>query len=600
MCGIVGYVGSRNAFPVLTGGLRRLEYRGYDSAGVALAAAGGLAVLRAVGAVANLDAMAGEAPAATSGIAHTRWATHGKPSVANAHPHRDCRGGIAVVHNGIIENHAALRDWLTSRGHRFTSETDTEVIAHALEEFSGGAFEGTLEKATEVLRGDYAIAVVTDQAPGVVFAARAGHPPLLVGLGEGECFLASDVLALAPHTRDIVAVESGEIAVLTRAGAEVTRGGERVQRAPIQVPWTPADAERNGHATFMHKEIHEQPSAIRRTLGAWPDGGAAVPEARWRGLRRLVCIACGTSHHASLVGRWYAERLARLPVVVDVSSEFLFREPLLGPDDLVVVVSQSGETADTLAALQLARAQGAQTLAVCNVPGSSMTREADGVLMTATGPEIGVASTKAFTAQLVVLLRLAVEAGRARGVLAAADAEAALRELATMPALMERLLREEDRYAGLAGRLDGVRDFFYIGRGLYYPIALEGALKLKEIAYVRAEAFPGGELKHGPLALVDDQTVTVALAPAGPTHSRMLATIQEVRARGGRVVALGSEGDDALAPLADVTLEAPAASDSVMPALLSIPLQLLAYHIAVRRGCNVDRPRNLAKSVTVE
>lgn len=611
MCGIVGYVGYRDAFPLITEALTRLEYRGYDSAGVAMLNEGKLLVQRTVGRAQNLSSANGaQALPGHIGIGHTRWATHGKPSVRNAHPHLDCTGSIAVVHNGIIENHQELQERLASRGHIFRSETDTEVVAHLVEEHLSGNLEDTVRKVVGLLRGDYALGILSEHAPNCLAAARSGSPPLLVGLGEAEHFLSSDTLSLTPYTRTIWPLEDGELAVL--AGDQVkimsARGGRPIQRSAIRIGWSPEEAELAGHSHFMHKEIHEQPSAILRTFRHRASVETAevrledfsVSPRQWRDVRRMALVACGTSYHAALIGRWFFESLARIPVDVDFSSEFRYRDVLLGPEDLCVFISQSGETADTLGALRVAKANGAGVLAVCNVPGSSLTREADGVVLTSTGPEIGVASTKAFTAQIVALFLMALQAGRARGCVTVDQGGSLLRDLARLPVQMEELLQQEERVAALAAMFQWCRDFFFLGRSLYYPVALEGALKLKEIAYVRAEAFPAGEMKHGPLALVDRTTTTVVIAPAGSTHSKMLSTIEEVKAREGNIIALCTKGDEAILPLVDQTLPLPPASDYLMPCLVAIPLQLFAYHMAVLRGCDVDRPRNLAKCVTVE
>jgi glucosamine--fructose-6-phosphate aminotransferase (isomerizing) len=611
MCGIVGYVGYRAAFALITEGLTRLEYRGYDSAGVAVLADDKLLVRWTVGRVQNLLSGNGaQALPGHVGIGHTRWATHGKPSVKNAHPQVDCTGSIAVVHNGIIENHKELRDRLASRGHVFRSETDTEVVAHLVEDHLGGDLEDTIRKVMELLRGDYALGILSEHAPNSLAAARSGNPPLLIGIGEGEHFLSSDILSVAPYTQTILPLEEGELAVLTRDGAEIVsaRGGGPARRTPVRVAWSPDEAELTGHSHFMHKEIHEQPSAIQRTFRhrvstetaeVHLEGLSLTGRQLWD-VNRMALVACGTSYHAGLIGRWFFESLARIPVDVDFSSEFRQRDLLLGPQDLCVFISQSGETADTLGALRAAKASGARALAVCNVPGSSLTRQADGVVLTSTGPEIGVASTKAFTAQIVALFLMALQAGRARGLVTADQARSLLKNLVGLPAQMEELLQEEERIAGLAAVFHWCRDFFFLGRGLYYPVALEGALKLKEIAYVRAEAFPAGEMKHGPLALVDRTTTTVVIAPAGRMYSKMVSTIEEVKAREGNVIALCTKGDEATLPLVDRTLPLPSTSDYLMPCLVAIPLQLFAYHMAVLRGCDVDRPRNLAKSVTVD
>jgi len=611
MCGIVGYVGYRAAFPLITEGLTRLEYRGYDSAGVAVLADDKLLVRWTVGRVQNLLSGNGaQALPGHVGIGHTRWATHGKPSVKNAHPQVDCTGSIAVVHNGIIENHKELRDRLASRGHVFRSETDTEVVAHLVEDHLGGDLEDTIRKVMEVLRGDYALGILSEHAPNSLAAARSGNPPLLIGIGEGEHFLSSDILSVAPYTQTILPLEEGELAVLTRDGAEIVsaRGGGPARRTPVRVAWSPDEVKLAGHSHFMHKEIHEQPSAIQRTLRHRISvetaevhlEGLSLTGRQLRDVHRMALVACGTSYHAGLIGRWFFESLARIPVDVDVSSEFRQRDLLLGPQDLCVFISQSGETADTLGALRAAKAGGATALAVCNVPDSSLTRQADGVVLTSTGPEIGVASTKSFTAQIVALFLMALQAGRARGLVTADQARSLLKNLVGLPAQMEELLQEEERIAGLAAVFHWCRDFFFLGRGLYYPVALEGALKLKEIAYVRAEAFPAGEMKHGPLALVDRTTTTVVIAPAGRMHSKMVSTIEEVKAREGNVIALCTKGDEATLPLVDRSLPLPSTSDYLMPCLVAIPLQLFAYHMAVLRGCDVDRPRNLAKSVTVD
>jgi glucosamine--fructose-6-phosphate aminotransferase (isomerizing) len=611
MCGIVGYVGYRAAFPLITEGLTRLEYRGYDSAGVAVLADDKLLVRWTVGRVQNLLSGNGaQALPGHVGIGHTRWATHGKPSVKNAHPQVDCTGSIAVVHNGIIENHKELRDRLASRGHVFRSETDTEVVAHLVEDHLGGDLEDTIRKVMELLRGDYALGILSEHAPNSLAAARSGNPPLLIGIGEGEHFLSSDILSVATYTQTILPLEEGELAVLTRDGAEIVsaRGGGPARRTPVRVAWSPDEVKLAGHSHFMHKEIHEQPSAIQRTFRhrvstetaeVHLEGLSLTGRQLWD-VNRMALVACGTSYHAGLIGRWFFESLARIPVDVDFSSEFRQRDLLLGPQDLCVFISQSGETADTLGALRAAKASGARALAVCNVPGSSLTRQADGVVLTSTGPEIGVASTKAFTAQIVALFLMALQAGRARGLVTADQAHSLLKNLVGLPAQMEELLQEEERIAGLAAVFHWCRDFFFLGRGLYYPVALEGALKLKEIAYVRAEAFPAGEMKHGPLALVDRTTTTVVIAPAGRMHSKMVSTIEEVKAREGNVIALCTKGDEATLPLVDRTLPLPSTSDYLMPCLVAIPLQLFAYHMAVLRGCDVDRPRNLAKSVTVD
>jgi glucosamine--fructose-6-phosphate aminotransferase (isomerizing) len=605
MCGIVGYVGPRQATPILLDGLARLEYRGYDSAGVAVLSPSGIELRRTVGRVDALRADA-EPVQGTIGIGHTRWATHGAPSRNNAHPHTDCTGRIAVVHNGIITNHAALRAWLESRGHRFTSQTDSEVIAHALEEFAAGDdLAASLQKVADVLEGDYALAVVAPTAGPCIVAARRGHAPLLIGLGAGECVVASDPLAIAPHASTMLALEDGDIAVVRADGIDVTDHGMPVHRVARPVT-AGQEAELGAHPHFMHKEMHEQPTALRRTLQeraamsreATPR--RCLPKARWRRARRIRLVACGTSYHAALVGRYFFEGLARVSVDVDISSEFLVREPLLAAGDICIFVSQSGETADTLAAAEIARARGAAVVGVCNVPGSSLTRLAETVAMTETGPEIGVASTKAFTAQVVVLLLLALEAARSRDRITSAQERAIVADLAFLPDTIESVLHTESRVAAVAEQFRGGQDVFCLGRGLYYPIALEGALKLKEIAYVHAEALAAGEMKHGPLALIDEKGLTIALAPAGPLHTRMLTTMHEVRARGGRIVAVTTaDAVDTVAPLADAVLTVPTVSDWLLPCVLAIPLQLFAYHTAILNGHDVDRPRNLAKSVTV-
>ena len=605
MCGIVGYIGPRQATPILLEGLTRLEYRGYDSAGVAVVSPAGIEVRRTVGRVETLREDAASVPGYV-GIGHTRWATHGSPTRANAHPHTDCTGRIAVVHNGIITNHAALHAWLESRGHRFTSETDSEVIAHALEEFACDDLAASLQKVADVLEGEYALAVIAESAGACIVAARRGHAPLLLGLGAGECIVASDPLALAPHASTMIALEDGDIAVVHPDGIDVMDHGMPVHRVARPVTFPDQEPELGNHPHFMHKEIHEQPAALRRTLQERAPASRetmtrrCLPKARWRRARRIRLIACGTSFHAALLGRWFFEGLARVAVDVEISSEFVVREPLVAAGDICIFVSQSGETADTLAAAEIARARGAAVVGVCNVPGSSLTRLAETVAMTETGPEIGVASTKSFTAQVVVLLLLAVEAARARDRIASAHERAILSDLAGLPDAVESVLQGEAGVAAVAEAFRGCHDVFYLGRGLYDPIALEGALKLKEIAYVHAEAFAAGEMKHGPLALIDERAVTVALVPAGPLHTRMLTTMHEVRARGGRLVALTTtDAAESVAPLADHVLTVPAASDWLLPILLSIPLQLFAYHTAVLAEHDVDRPRNLAKSVTV-
>jgi glucosamine--fructose-6-phosphate aminotransferase (isomerizing) len=612
MCGIVGYIGSAGATGLILDGLKRLEYRGYDSAGVAVVADGVLQVRRSAGRLRNLEAVLRERPLdGPLGIGHTRWATHGRPSEENAHPHTDCTGSIVVVHNGILENYLPIKTTLQAAGHTFKSETDTEVLAHLVEQHwaeAGGLAEAVRQALREV-RGAYAVGVVSDREPDALVAAKTGAGGVVVGLGEGEYFVASDVPAILAHTRDILVLEDGEMAVVTRQGVRLmTLAGRPVERSVTHITWDPIMAEKGGYGHFMLKEIYEQPRAITDTFRGrispetgdcfLPDLNLTTEELR--GFARVVLVACGTSYHAALVGRQYLERLAGVPVDADIASEFRYRDPRVGPDTLVVALSQSGETADTLGAVQVAKAKGAAVVAVCNVVGSALAREAHGILYVHAGPEISVASTKTFTATVTALYLLALHLGRVRGTLPAETGRRLLAELLELPRVVEAALGTEETVADLARTLAHFRDFLYLGRGLHYPLALEGALKMKELSYVHAEGYAGGEMKHGPIALIDADMPVVALMPQDATYDRMLANIEEARARDGRLIALAHPGDRMIRDKARHVLQVPASTELLNPIVMSVPLQLLAYHVAVLRGCDVDQPRNLAKSVTVE
>ncbi len=610
MCGIVGYVGPRPCIDVVVGGLRKLEYRGYDSAGVAVVGPSGLAVQRAKGKLSNLVALLEKKPLdGTTGIGHTRWATHGRPSDENAHPH--AYGGVAVVHNGIIENHLELKSELSGKGHTFSSETDTEIFAHLIAAaLKNGARDlpAAVRTALSRIRGSYALAVVSEAHPGVIVAAKNASP-LVIGHGQGESFLASDVPAILEHTRDVSYMEEGELAVLTPDGVAIERDGAPVRRAPRRIEWSAVAAEKEGHKHFMHKEIFEQPRAVSDTVrgrtslerGDVTLDGMEITEGYARSLERMVIVACGTSWHAGLAGRLMIEALARLPVEVDLASEFRNRDPIVGPRTLVLAVTQSGETADTLAAVKEARKRGARTHAICNVVGSAISRECDGgTLYTHAGPEIGVASTKAFTTQLAALFLLAVRLGRLRGTLSAAQAREHLEALRLVPNQMEQMVRQEPSVLPVARRCVPARDVLFLGRGHQFPVALEGALKLKEISYIHAEGYAAGEMKHGPIALIDEKLPVVVLATREPAYEKTLGNIEEVRARGGEVFAVVSEGDTHAAGLASVALTVPACPPILSPLLTILPLQFLAYHVADLKGTDVDQPRNLAKSVTVE
>jgi glucosamine--fructose-6-phosphate aminotransferase (isomerizing) len=614
MCGIVGYIGPRPVLPVLIDGLRRLEYRGYDSAGVALVRNGSVDVRRSAGKLANLEDVIRREPLdGVYGLGHTRWATHGRPTEENAHPHRDCTGRIVVVHNGIIENYLQLKRELQAEGHTFVTETDTEVVAHLVErEWHGDGLEGAARRAMARLSGLFALVLLAADDPEKLVAIRNG-PPIVVGLGTDEFFVASDIPAILQHTRDVVFLGDGEMAVVTRAGATFTDlEGRPIAKAPQRVTWDPVMAEKAGHKHFMLKEILEQPTAVRETIlgrvsletGRVFLDEIALTDEDLRGIDKVSLIACGTSWHAALVGKFLIERLAQVPTDVDYGSEFRYRNPIVNERSLTVIITQSGETADTLAALREAKAKGARSLAICNVVGSMATREAEGTLYTHAGPEIGVASTKAFTCQLVALQLLALHLSQARGTLADADRKQHIEDLLRLSQQLEDVLKLAKIIEELAGRFHNRSDFLYLGRGINYPIALEGALKLKEISYIHAEGYPAGEMKHGPIALIDEQMPVVAIAPADHVYEKMLGNIQEAKARGGSVIALATIGDDTLWRLLDSNTDS-IVSVPAMPPLLSpigivLPLQLLAYHIAVRRGCDVDQPRNLAKSVTVE
>jgi glucosamine--fructose-6-phosphate aminotransferase (isomerizing) len=611
MCGIVGYVGPRQCVDLIVGGLRKLEYRGYDSAGVAVVGASGLVVKRAKGKLSNLVALLADGPlSGCVGIGHTRWATHGRPSDENAHPHS--YGGVAVVHNGIIENHLELKAALVARGHKFKSETDTEIFAHLIADgLDGGkrdlhqAVRGALEK----VRGTYAIAVISEQRPEEIVAAKNASP-LVVGYGDGESFLASDVPAILEHTREVVYLEEGELAVLTARGiALFGRSGEPLARKPRRIEWSAVAAEKDGHKHFMHKEIFEQPRAVADTIrgrasleqGDVVLDGMELGEDYVRSVERVTILACGTSWHAGLAGRHMIEALARIPVEVELASEFRNRDVLVNERTMVLAITQSGETADTLGAVKVARSRGARAFAICNVVGSAISRECDGgTLFTRAGPEIGVASTKAFTTQLVGLYLLGVRLGRLRGILSPERGRELLEELRQVPMWMESMIRQEAALMPVAKRCAAARDVLFLGRGNQYPVALEGALKLKEISYIHAEGFAAGEMKHGSIALIDEAMPVVVLATREHAYEKTLGNIEEVRARGGHVFAVVSEGDNHAASLAEVALPVPPAPPLLAPLLSIIPLQFLAYHVADLKGTDVDQPRNLAKSVTVE
>ena len=608
MCGIVGYVGPEDALPIVLEGLRRLEYRGYDSAGVAVIGEAGLAVLRRAGRLDALDEAVGAAgaPRGTTAIGHTRWATHGAPTDANAHPHRDCSGRVAVIHNGIVENHAALRAELEKRGHAFASSTDTEVIAHLLEEVAGPLADRVRSVAGR-LRGAYALVVVSADDPGLVVGVKVSSP-LVVGLGDGESLLASDIPALLDRTRRVIPLEEGQVAELRADGVTITDlAGTPLATEPIEVDWDVVRAQKGGYEDFMRKEIDEQPAAIRDTLVARTDasGLLTLDEVKLdpdvlRDVRKVFVVACGTAYHSGLVAKYAIEHRTRLPVEIDIASEFRYRDPVLGPDTLTLAVSQSGETIDTLEAARHARRQGSRVLAVTNTVGSSLARDADAVLYTHAGPEIGVAATKTFATQMVALHLVALYLAQVRGGLFPEEIRDAMAHLAALPEQVERTLRLEPQIRGIASWLAQARDILFIGRHTGYPAALEGALKLKEISYLHAEGYAAGELKHGPIALVEEGTPVVAIAPACHVLPKMLSNIQEVKARGARVVAVATEGTAEVADLADDVLWVPETPELLAPVVVTPPLQLLAYHVARLRGCDVDRPRNLAKSVTVE
>jgi len=623
MCGIVGYVGKKSVVPVIIDGLRRLEYRGYDSAGIAVSGNGdGLQIRRAEGKLRNLEEVIRLKPLdGTYGIGHTRWATHGRPTEENAHPHRDCTGRIVVVHNGIIENYVTLKRTLIEEGHKFTTETDTEVIAHLVEKYfakdngTRPSLGEAVRKTVRQLTGVFALGVISADAPNTIVAARNG-PPAVIGLGKDEYFVASDVPAILYHTRDLFFLADGDLAVITPEGVKITDfAGKPLERKVQHVTWDPIMAEKGGFKHFMLKEIYEQPRAVRdTTLGRISQESGRIfldemeiDEAEFKAATKINIEACGTSWHAGVAGKFMIESLARIPVEVDYASEWRYRNPIVDAGTITLVISQSGETADTIAAQREAKARGSKTLAICNVVGSMITREAAGTIYTHAGPEIGVASTKAFTAQLTALYLFALYLAQLRGTMNEQQAREAVRELTLLPGKLEHLLTRDEDCEKLAKQYIRAQDFLFLGRGIHYPIALEGALKLKEVSYIHAEGYPAGEMKHGPNALIDENLPVVIIATRDPNHElsmvryeKTISNLKEVKARSGIVIALATEGDEEIKEAADHVLYIPPAPEELSPILEIVPLQLLAYHIAVRRGCDVDQPRNLAKSVTVE
>jgi glucosamine--fructose-6-phosphate aminotransferase (isomerizing) len=608
MCGIVGYIGPKNAVPLLVDGLKRLEYRGYDSAGVAVMNGKGLETRRAAGKIAKLEAGIAASPVSGQcGIAHTRWATHGPPTEYNAHPHLSCDGSIAVVHNGIIENATALKKTLEQAGHEFKSQTDTEVLAHLIEELYDGNLEDAVIEALRKVEGTYGIAVVSSKEPQKIVAARHGSP-LLVGIGEGEYYVASDVAAILNHTRDVVYLDDGDVAVLSADGYRLCDlNSETVHKKSTRIDWNIDEIEKGGYPHFMLKEIMEQPTSIENTMrgrivvehGETKLGGINMSPEFQRSIDRIIITACGTSWHSSLIGGMMIEDLARIPVDVEYASEFRYRNPIVTPNTLVIVVSQSGETADTLAAMREAKRRGAQTLGIVNVVGSTIAREDDGGIYIHAGPEIGVASTKAFTCQVVALALFTLKLARKRNLSLVQGKEIA-EALLALPGQVRSILERADEIEAIAEEFKRASNFLFLGRGYSFPTALEGALKLKEISYIHAEGYPAAEMKHGPIALIDEMMPVVFVAPHDSVFDKVVSNMQEVKARKGKVIAITTREEPALKGLLDYEFRIPETVEMLSPVLSAIPLQLLSYFIAVKRGCNVDQPRNLAKSVTVE
>ena len=613
MCGIVGYVGKDNVKNILLKGLKRLEYRGYDSAGIACISDLKLKLHRCEGKISKLEhILKKEDITSTIGVGHTRWATHGRPSEENAHPHTDCKRRLVVVHNGIIENYLALKKKLERTGHRFRSETDTEVLAHLIEkELLKQSKKNLLlatRKAIKGLRGSFAMAVISCDDPEKIVVARQ-YSPLIIGLGKNEFIVASDIPAVLTRTKDVISLEDGETAEITKTGCRIySSDGTEVKRKAARITWDAVMAEKSGYKHFMLKEIYEQPLVVQETFRGRldPEKGrvhieeARIKDARIRGIKKIYFVACGTAYHAGLIGKFLVEDMAKIPCEVDIASEFRYRSPLLGKRDLVVIISQSGETADTLAALREAKRKGAKTLAICNVVGSSATREANGVIYTHCGPEIGVASTKAFVAQLVVLYIMAIHFGRVRGRIRRRQAREFMTELFRIPKLIERVLKTDSKIARAVKKYSDRKDFLYLGRNINYPIALEGALKLKEISYIHAEGYPAGEMKHGPIALIDEDIPIVVIATDSAVYEKILSNIEEAKARGGIVIALATKGKTQIEKTADDVFYIPKTTEALYPILNAVVLQLAAYHIANYRKCNIDQPRNLAKSVVVE
>jgi glucosamine--fructose-6-phosphate aminotransferase (isomerizing) len=611
MCGIIGYVGSRDVVPVLIGGLKKLEYRGYDSAGIAVVDGNGVEVVRAEGKLTNLEAKLGEQSLrGTFGMGHTRWATHGKPNENNAHPHRDCTGKVVVIHNGIIENFLPLKQRLQKSGHTFNTETDTEVVAHLIEENmkDGTKFVDAVRKTLKELEGHYALVMIDGDAPGTIVAAKHG-PPLVIGLGEDENIVASDVAPLLSYTRNIIYLEDGEYAIADQKNVRLfDEKDQQVDRPPKKILWDAVMAEKEGYRHYMLKEIHEQPRAVRDTFTGrmFEESGEVffndlqlTPD-EWARFRRVHIVACGTSWHAGLVGKFLLEEAARIPIEVDYGSEYRYRNPIVDDETLVIGVTQSGETADTIAGMQEAKNRGAKLITICNVIGAAATRMSDGVIYTNAGPEIGVASTKAFTTQLTAFYLLALYIRQLCGT-DADDRRYAMHEMRVIPHKIEHILKHQEKHIEeLAYKYSKAQDFLFLGRGVHYPIALEGALKLKEISYIHAEGYPAGEMKHGPIALIDENLPVVAIATHTPVYDKVVSNLQEVKARDGKLIVICDEGDEAMKKLADDVIEIPWSVEPLQPILAVVPTQLLAYYIALRRGCDVDQPRNLAKSVTVE